>query len=156
METTQLSVFNQTIKTQDDFIFVKPICDFFQIDYDKQAVKIKNDPILMNCAAKKPFKTLFGDSYPRLCLPKKGFMRWIQLINPNTLPAELREKFKQYQADVFDFFYGSAEENAIIRALINEKTDIDFHLKYYANLKRQNARHLDKALCDRYQLSLPM
>jgi len=35
-------------------------------------------------------KTLFGDNYPRLCLDKKGFIRWIHLLNPNIIDKNLR------------------------------------------------------------------
>jgi hypothetical protein len=154
METTQLSIFNRTIKTDDECIFVKPLCDFFQIDYDNQVVRIKNDAVLSSQTGKKPFETLFGDTRPRVCLTKKGFVRWIQLINPNTLPENLREKFMQYQTDIFDFFYGTAQEETEIRRLMGEQQRIDLQLKELAAKKRQLRKSLNSALYGRYQYQL--
>lgn len=154
--TNQISVYGDTVKTDGDEVFIRPVCDFFKIDYDNQVVRIKNDPILSIQTGKKPFEMLFGDNRPRVFLSKKGFIRWIQLINPKTLPQEMREKFIQYQTGIFDFFYGTAEQESEIRHLISEKNHIDEMLKNLANQKRAIARNLAKALNCRYQYSLNM
>lgn len=154
METTQLSIFNRTIKTDDEYIFVKPLCDFFQIEYKNQVEKIRTDPILANSFGKKPKISLFGDNYPRVCLTKKGFVRWIQLINPTTLPEELRTKFIQYQTDIFDFFYGTAQEENEIRKLMEENQKIDEQLKELSTMKRNKRKALEAALYGRYQYAL--
>lgn len=54
---------------------------------------------------------MFGDKYPRILLTKKGFIRWIQLVNANTIAENLREKFVKFQEMIFDYLYGSADEN---------------------------------------------
>jgi hypothetical protein len=154
METTTLQTFKTTVKSEGDHIFVKPLCDFFQINYDNQSERIKNDPILSNCTGKKPFKMLFGDNYPRIYLTKKGFVRWIQLISPAILPKEHRAKFIQYQIDIFDFFYGTAQEENEIRKLMDEKQKIDQQLKDLAAMKRNNNKSLQAALYGRYQYAL--
>ena len=41
---------------------------------------------------------------------KKGFVRWIQIINANTVTEHLREKFSIFQELIFDYLYGSIEE----------------------------------------------
>lgn len=153
---TQLSVFNDTIKEDGELIFVKPVCVFFKIDYDNQVDKIKNDPILSTCAVKKPFKTLFGDNRPRFCLSKKGFIRWIQLINPATLPDEMRYQFLQYQADIFDFFYGTAELEDEIKTLRNKKHIINGAQTKLTWEKRLINKALERALDNRYQPTLPL
>lgn len=111
METQELSMFYQTVKQENEFIYIKPVCDFFQINYENQTRKIKNDVILINQSTKKSNSLMFGDNYPRILLSKKGFIRWIQLINPNTIIESLRQKFVKFQELVFDFLYGSAEDN---------------------------------------------
>jgi hypothetical protein len=154
METTQLSIFNRTIKTDDEYIFVKPLCDFFQIDYENQVDKIRNDAILSLQSVKKPNEKLFGESRPRVCLTKKGFIRWIQLINPKTLPSNLQVQFMEYQTDIFDFFYGTAQEETEIRRLMGEQQRIDLQLKELAAQKRQLRKSLNSALYGRYQYQL--
>ena len=79
METTALTMFNQTVKYEQEYIWLKPVCDFFKINYENQTRKIKNDPILANQSTKKSNSLMFGDKYPRILLTKKGFIRWVQL-----------------------------------------------------------------------------
>lgn len=154
MENLQLSIFSRTVKTEDEFIFVKPLCDFFKIDYENQVDKIRNDAILSLQSGKKPNEKLFGENRPRICLTKKGFVRWIQLINPNTLPEELRIKFIQYQTDIFDFFYGTAQEENEIKHLIEKKQKIETQIKELNAEKLQTNKALDSALYGRYQYQL--
>ena len=52
-------------------------------------------------------------------LTKKGFIRWIQTINHNTVREDLRDKFIQYQTMIFDYLYGSAHEHATAKANYN-------------------------------------
>lgn len=147
-------MFENTVRIENEHVFVKPLCDFFEITYDNQAVKIKNDPILSKSAGKKPLKSLFGDNHPRLYLDKKGFIRWIQIINPSIIREDLRDSFIKYQALIFDFFYGSAEQETTIRSLVAEQQDVDNRLKELASQKRKIRKALNQALLDRYQYSL--
>ena len=78
METTALKMFESTVSYEGDQIFVKPLCDFFKIDYQNQVERIRNDSILANSYGKNRNKMVFGDNYPRVSLDKKGFIRWIQ------------------------------------------------------------------------------
>ena len=151
---TSVQTFQETVKSEGDIIFVKPLCDFFKINYDNQAERIKNDQILSNCTGKKPFKTLFGDNYPRVYLDKKGFVRWIQIINPSILQDGLRERFIQYQSDIFDYLYGTVQEENEIKKLLEEKLNIDAQLKDLASKKRHTIKMLDSALYGRYQYQL--
>jgi len=154
METTSVQIFQNTIRYEGEYIYVKPLCDFFKIDYQNQVEKIRNDAILSNSYGKNPNKTVFGDNYPRVFLTKKGFVRWIQLINPATLPRELQEKFVEYQTDIFDYFYGTAQEENDIKRLLDEKMKIDSQLKVLAAQKRNTIKMLDSALYGRYQYQL--
>lgn len=85
--------------------FVKPFCDFFKIDFDNQVKRIKNDMICQTDTGKNTDKLLFGDEIPRLTLSKRSFVRWIQLINPQILQVSLRDKFIQFQANIFEYIY---------------------------------------------------
>lgn len=154
METTALKMFESTVKVENDQIYVKPICDFFKIHYANQVDKIKNDPILGNSFQKNKNKIVFGDNYPRVSLDKKGFIRWIQIINPSIIREDLRESFIKYQALIFDFFYGSADQEDSIRKLVGQTQTIDEQLRELARQKRQLRKQLTQALNERYQYSI--
>ena len=117
MKTAISQIFEKTIQTDGEYIFIKPLCDFFKIDTENQVLKIKNDPILANCYGKNSNKMLFGDNYPRFCLDKKGFVRWIQIINPTIIDQNLRASFLIYQELILDYLYGAAEEQQRIARL---------------------------------------
>jgi hypothetical protein len=109
MENQDLQVFNQTVVyDENSSIFVQPFCDFFGINVQNQLRMIQNDTILSSQGIKKSSDFIFNDKRQRMCLTKKGFIRWIQLINPNIVKAEVREKLIMYQSMVFDFIYGEA------------------------------------------------
>ena len=82
MENNNLKLFESTVVKKEDYIFIKPLCDFFGIDYDNQVKKINKDQILKNETSKKTCENLFGDKRPRLSVSNRGFIRWIQLIPP--------------------------------------------------------------------------
>jgi hypothetical protein len=110
MDVTTLEMFENTINELDEFIFIKPICDFFKINYENQCRIIQKDTILKTSSTKKSNKMLFGDERERYTLSKKGFIRWIQLLNPQLVQVSLRDKLEIYQSNVFEFFYQSAIE----------------------------------------------
>lgn len=109
METTAISMFTSTVKYSGEVIFIKPFCDFFQIEYNNQTRRINLSPILKTCMGKKPSMLLFGDERERLTLTKQGFITWILQLNPSIVQVSLREKLLQYQSLIFDFMFGSIE-----------------------------------------------
>jgi len=156
METTALQMFTKTVLVDnDEDIFIKPLCDFFKIDPENQSDRIKNDPILSKSSAKKPSKRLFGDNYQRVCLNKKGFLRWIQIINPNIIDEQLRPSFLIYQELIFDFLIGSAEEQKMIGLLNAELQNMQLQYSDIGNRIRTTKKSLFAALNQRYQYSLP-
>jgi hypothetical protein len=109
METTSLDLFKKTvIFNENDCIFIQPLCDFFEINRENQQRIIKNDAILSNHSTKKSNEFLFGDNYPRTCLTKKGFIRWIQILNVTIVREDLKDKLIEYQTMIFDYLYGEA------------------------------------------------
>ncbi len=154
MEKTALQMFTATVKNDDEHIFIKPLCDFFGIDSEKQVVKIKNDPILAFCYAKKSNKTQFGDNYLHFCLDKKGFIRWIQLINPNTINKNMRNSFLSCQELIFEFLYGAAEEQELIGRLNAKLQNLKMDYSSIGHEIRITQQQLFSALNKRYQYSL--
>lgn len=110
MENSAVEMFKSTVQYEDEYIWLKPVCDFFKINYENQTRKIKSDRILANHSTKKSNSLMFGDNYPRILVDKIGFIRWIQLINVKTIDENLQEKFGKYQEKVFDYLYGSLQE----------------------------------------------
>ena len=103
----------QVIVDDEGNIFVEPICKFFGINFKNQKERIIEDPILQSEGGKKYHELSFGDKRLRLCLGRRGFIRWIQIINPAIVRPELRKLFVQYQIAVFDYLYiGNESKNA--------------------------------------------
>jgi len=115
METTALDIFKETVKYDHDKIWLKPVCDFFNIDYKYQVDVVRKDAILSSMVEKNSNEIMFGDKRERILLPKKGFVRWIQILNPNIVDADLRTKLIQYQTFIFDFIYGNFEREEQMR-----------------------------------------
>jgi hypothetical protein len=115
---------SRIIKFETEHIWVEPVCDFFKVSYRNATRTIQSDHFLASEWIKKSSDLLFFDKRRRFLLTKKGFVRWIQLINPNTVDPELKDKLIQFQVFVFDHLYGAAEqqlEEANLYAEINAK-----------------------------------
>jgi len=180
MEALSRIMFEQTINYEHDLIWVKPVCELFQLHVQNQYEKIQKDPILgklwiknhtdlqkpdkkgiisgnlygknhTDLVKKEPFSSkLVGKNTPdlgeidengRILLSKTGFLRWIQIINANTIVAPLRAKFIQYQTLIFDFMYepmfnrkSLLKEKAQLSSRIDEKRDILNENKDYMDL----------------------
>jgi hypothetical protein len=110
METTQLEIFKKTVIGDQKltYIFIQPICDLFEINRENQQRFIQNDAILSKCSTKKSDNLLFGDNFKRTCLTKSGFLRWIQLLNPNIVTDEHKDNLVKYQELVYDYLNGES------------------------------------------------
>jgi hypothetical protein len=155
METRALQMFTSTVKNIDEDIFIEPLCDFFKIDWINQQKKMKNDPILAKCLRKNTSKSLFGDNYPRVCLEKRGFLRWIQILNPNIIDKHLRDSFIVYQELISDYLFGAAEEQKMIGSLNAKLQNLKLDYSVIGNEIRITQQKLFRALNNRYQYSLP-
>lgn len=102
-------MFNDTVKYHEDVVFIKPFCDFFQIEYDNQCRKIKQSPLLQTSQGKNTSMLLFGDERERITLTKRGFITWILQLNPSIVQVSLREKLLLYQTLIFDYMFGNME-----------------------------------------------
>jgi hypothetical protein len=167
METTDLMMFKQTIKYENEYIWLKPVCDFFSISYENQTRNIKKDQILANQSTKKSNSLIFGDNYPRILLSKKGFIRWIQLVNSNTVDANLRERFCHFQDLVFDYLYESSNYNehyelmlqGLAERIVDLRSRRDELQRQLSGLRKDievNTREMISLITtDRSQLTLP-
>jgi len=100
-------------RTKDDFVFIEPVCDFFRISYINQKRRIADDPICQTGSTKKYSELIFGDKRRRLCVDKRAFLRWIQIISVSIIHPNLRELFQEYQVAVFDYLYQGLEARQI-------------------------------------------
>lgn len=155
--TTALTMFNTTVKYSGEEIFIKPFCDFFEISYENQCRFIKKDVILQTSSTKKSDKLLFGDERERLTLNKVGFMRWIQLINPQIVQVSLREKLKEYQYLIFEFFLGnikSEDKTKLAYARLNKLKRLQSKIKVEIN---KSEKQIQGYLCSKFgQLELKL
>ncbi len=155
MEKTTLAMFESTVHYEESsLIWVRPVCDFFQIDVRNQHRKIKSDPILGKLVEKSIPDLGRIDENGRILLSKKGFLRWIQIINPNIVTDELKDNFIRYQELLADYFYGSVSEESQISSLVAESGHIDNQLTVLRNRRRIVNRLLKNALITRYQYTL--
>lgn len=106
---------------EDEYVWIKPICDFFEINDENQSRSIRKNPFLSNHSTKKSNSSLFGDNYRRVLVDKFGCLVWIAGINPNIIAEEKREAFKQFQNLIYEFMHGSVQENQRIKQLYAEK-----------------------------------
>ena len=147
-------MFEQTVQYEESLIWIKPVCEFFKINLQNQHRKLKKDPVLGNLWTKKSADIGVLDKNGRILLTKKGFLRWIMIINVNIIPSEMQNQFLSYQGMVSDFLFGSAEQEATIRSLVAEQHAIDNSLIELASKKRKVRKALNQALFARYQYSL--
>jgi hypothetical protein len=113
MDTQAVTIFQETVKYSGRYIFIKPICDFFMIDYKHQLRLINDNINLQKRSSLKSDKNIFGDERERLCLTKRAFLFWIVQINSNVLEEKLRDKFDSFKDILFDFLIGSEMDEEI-------------------------------------------
>lgn len=156
MEATTIKMYSDTIKYDDgDMIWVKPVCDLFNLHVQNQYIKIKNDPILGVLYGKNSTDLGKIDTTGRIFLSKKGFLRWIQIINANTIDENLRENFTMYQSQISDFLYGSAELHTAIR---NTRAELEEWSAMYStagNMIQSKKKELEELLNNMFQYRLP-
>jgi len=137
MEQNLELALTESIKTSDTGnIFIDPFCDFFGIQTRNQLDRIKKDPICQSDMQKISCQSMFGDNKLRYCIGKRGFIRWIQIINPAILRTEFQELFVQYQVAVFDYLYnGSEARNTQLEDLVNFTVNINRAIDLQRQLK---------------------
>ena len=145
MTSQEITMFQQTVQFIGKNIWIKPVCHFFSLNVQNQYRKLKNDTILRNLWTKKSADLGEIDNNGRILLSKKGFIRWIQTINVNTIRKELQEKFVLFQTLIFDFLYGSVESEEKTRFHYTRLQKLErLYGKIGAEIKREKT---ELALC---------
>ncbi len=142
-------VLHDTVRSAEDgYIFIEPVCSFFGINTANQVERIKKDKVCQTDVGKNSCQLLFGDKRLRLTLGRKGFIRWIQIINTEILRDDLRDLFEEYQVAVFDYLYSGNEKRVAqledIRQYalnINEAIRVKNHVMEYIG-EQKNHRDL--------------
>jgi hypothetical protein len=109
MDTQAVTIFQETVKYNGNYVFVKPICDFFGIDYTNQLKRINESPLTNLESDTKVDKDIFGDSRERVVLSKDGFLIWTLQLNSDIIEESIREKFILFQKYIFAYLFGSKE-----------------------------------------------
>lgn len=142
MDTQAVTIFQETVKYTGRFIFVKPICDFFGIDYKNQLRIISDSIALSKRSHLKSDKELFGDERDRVCLTKRGFILWLSKINPELTQIEFREKFSLFQESLFDFFMGSEVDEELNEAKILRRDELRIQIPQKEKALKEDKKEL--------------
>lgn len=118
MEKSIESALKTLVINDDGSIFVEPVCKYFGINFKSQKRRFLEDPILQSEGTKKYHELAFGDKRLRLCVGRRGFIRWIQLINAEIVHPHLQKLFIEYQIAIFNYLYNGNETK------INQLEDI--------------------------------
>jgi hypothetical protein len=98
-------IFKKTVQLDDnEYIAIKPLCDFFGINYKHQAHRFKNDRVLHQLSRKNRTTGADGKQYLMISVHKHGFLIWLAGISSNLVDQNLREKFIQYQLHIHEYF----------------------------------------------------
>jgi hypothetical protein len=129
------TVLHDTVRqAEDGYIFIDPVCKFFGIQTRNQIARLKADKICQSDMRKNIFKAEFGDTKRHVCVGKRGFLRWIQIINPAILRKDLRDLFEEYQAAVFDYLYSG---NEIRTAQLEDIRQYTININHAIRVKQQ-------------------
>lgn len=141
MNLDTLKLLDQTIKQDEDSVFVKPFCIFFGIDYDNQLKIIKKNYFLQTSVSKKTSMLLFGDKRERLTLQKEGFLVWVLQVKPQIVHPNLTDKLKIVQKNILHYLTNKAKnvekERKMLQELYFEKESL------YTQRKEINVRIKD-------------
>lgn len=103
-----------------NWIAIKPICEVLGVEYDHQAEKIKQDPILSQLHGKHQLVAADNRVRKMICLPEKYIYGWIFSINSKS-DNLVDYKQKCYEV-LFDHFNGLITKR---RQFMQERVDID-------------------------------
>ena len=106
MNQEQLVIFQKVIqKTENEQIAVRPICEYFEINYDNQLKHIKKDVILSQLYTQSRQLGSDGRSWDMISLPKDGVARWLNTINASLVTELHRNNFIDFLMALHEFLY---------------------------------------------------
>lgn len=106
MQNQELVLFQSAVKfVKNDFIAIKPCCEFFDIDYKYQVERIKSDFILNQLSGMHRVVAADGKEREMISLPKIGFIRWVYTLNANTVAENLQQKLMLLVTHIHDYLF---------------------------------------------------
>jgi hypothetical protein len=91
METANKEYLKAIVSSDRGYIWIKPFCEYFGINIRHQYRKIKSDFILKSILEDCDFGII--DANGRILLSRKGFIRWINILNINCIDDSLHDDF---------------------------------------------------------------
>lgn len=80
---------------------------------------------------------VFGDNRPRAALTKIGFVRWVQMINPEIVDPSLKEKLTHYPLNVIEWIMGKVDVDAALRKAYKRSAEITDQIKELQSEKKR-------------------
>jgi hypothetical protein len=151
MKTDQV-IYKKTVRFIDEeHIAIKPLCDFFGIDYQHQARKFKEDKFLQQLSCKNTTVAFDGRQRSMISVQKDAFLLWVCGISHNIVDPNLREKFIEFKLHIHEYFerlQGDAsfyrQKFFELKELINQDASINFtRVKLTYDRKTIRKRMLD-------------
>lgn len=105
------------------WVALKPICQAFGVNYDRQYKNLKDDPFLVQLYAEQHIVAADGKLRKMVCLPERYIYGWVFSIRSES-PELLAYKRECYDV-LFDYFHGPLTQR--IQAL-RQKTDAELEI----------------------------
>jgi hypothetical protein len=107
MESNDLVIFKNAVQeTGNNFIALKPCCEFFELDYKYQVERVRTDFLMGQLVGKNPLVAADGKERDMVSLPKSGFLRWVYTLNPNNIAENHRQNFIKFVTLIHEYLFG--------------------------------------------------
>ena len=143
-------MFDKTVKGDEKHIFIQHFCEFFGLDMESQSQCIKENYFLAKRTKEKSDTILFGDSLPRLCFDKIGFVRWIYSLSPMIFKPNSRDTLSIYTELIADYLIGTDKDNVMLVTLDKELNKLLIEYKLFMQRIKFLEREMLKATKHRY------
>lgn len=116
MQKQELEVFESAVQViENDYIAIKPCCEFFEIDYRKQLARIKTDIVTSQLCSKQIIVAADGKQREMYSLPKSGFLRWIYTLNAGSIAGKNGQKFNSFVVLLHEYLFGDTSPARLIQ-----------------------------------------
>jgi len=118
--------FEETIPENREIIPLEPLCDFFEINFQRQVENLRTHPGISPEMSLQTIPDFFNDRRKRICLTKKGFLKWVLQLNFKTVKKELQDQFLEYQDNLINFLYDSTlQREQMLSQRVKDKLEAD-------------------------------
>lgn len=141
MENQDLVIFKSAVKeVENQFIALKPCCEFFELDYKYQVERVRTDFLMGQLVGKNPLVAADGKERDMVSLPKSGFLRWAYTLNPNNIAENHRQNFIKFVTLIHEYLFGDKNPSELAK----KKQERLFKLKEDEGLLEEKIRTLKK------------